>query len=136
VGKINFVTLKSSVFSFTSLLARVLQYIQLNLYAYSHYTIFVYVGACVCRQVLQEGGNYSRGEKENQQTVLRWQTTRSLNPSNKLHSVNGTILETAMTRQESFSGGAKMQLCKKCRQLYRQPTHLFVFLWSFEARNV
>jgi hypothetical protein len=55
-------------------------------------------------------------EKENQQAGLRWQTTRSLNPNNKLHSVNETILETAMTRQKSFSGGVKMQLCKKCRQ--------------------
>jgi hypothetical protein len=30
-----------------------------------------------------------------------------------------------MTRQESFSGAVKMRLYKKCRQLYRQPSHMF-----------
>jgi hypothetical protein len=69
------------------------------------------VRACVAKCYKTVG--ITAGGKENQQTGLSWQTTRSLNPNNKLHSVNETILETAMARQESFSGGVKMQLCKK-----------------------
>ena len=93
------------------------------------------VRACVVKCYKTVG--ITAGEKEYQQTDLRWQTTRSLNPNNTLHIVNETILETEMTRQESCSGGVKIQLCKKCRQFVSPAlTSVPVVLWSSEALNV
>jgi hypothetical protein len=39
------------------------------------------------------------GKKTNKQFTVADMTKRSLNPNNKLHSMNETILETAMTRR-------------------------------------